>query len=361
MTNRMQGVDIARGIAIILVVFGHLIPLGFVYKFIFSFHMPLFFFFSGFCTTERIKEKKFAPYLLKKVVTLLIPCWIYVNLYFMIRLGSHDYFAQIKDNLLLYIIPQNEWFLPTLFGSSILLWLFSRIDNKIKSVEMQTIVYLLAFVICAGFANSPIICAKLGVLYPYLFFRFDHVFTCFCFQIAGFWLRNKLPQITDKKLELNFYSKILILFAGVLSLLYTRNNSLINICSSCYGKDYLLFFAVAFYWIAIIYLLSKTIYAETDYLRRILQFLGRYSLYIYIGQGLMIAGEAQILGTYSSLARKIGFITWDQIGADPYRGGAAYCIIILLVISGVLVATIKCKALLSSLITKIHLPRPVNG
>ena len=63
--NRILWVDASRGIAMLLVILGHCI--GSLndpgYKFILSFHMPLFFFLSGYCAK---KEEQFRPYLKKK-------------------------------------------------------------------------------------------------------------------------------------------------------------------------------------------------------------------------------------------------------------------------------------------------------
>ena len=42
--KRIEWIDIARGIGIILVILGH-IGIGKIGKFIYSFHIPLFFFF----------------------------------------------------------------------------------------------------------------------------------------------------------------------------------------------------------------------------------------------------------------------------------------------------------------------------
>jgi len=55
-TKRLDWIDIAKGIGIILVVLGHtLVPqvretgfAGFLWIFIYNFHMPLFFFLSGY-------------------------------------------------------------------------------------------------------------------------------------------------------------------------------------------------------------------------------------------------------------------------------------------------------------------------
>lgn len=73
--QRIQWVDIAKGIAIILMVLGHSsIPrqLG---HWIFSFHMPLFFIASGF--TTRWEKHNFAKFIHNKYTSILLPFTIY--------------------------------------------------------------------------------------------------------------------------------------------------------------------------------------------------------------------------------------------------------------------------------------------
>lgn len=53
MKKRIEWVDIAKGIAIMLMVIGHEVSNGLVYALIFSFHMPLFFILSGY-TSHRV-------------------------------------------------------------------------------------------------------------------------------------------------------------------------------------------------------------------------------------------------------------------------------------------------------------------
>ena len=48
MKNRISYIDIAKGIGIFLVIWGHIILSGPAYNIIYAFHMPLFFFLSGF-------------------------------------------------------------------------------------------------------------------------------------------------------------------------------------------------------------------------------------------------------------------------------------------------------------------------
>lgn len=84
--------DIAKGIGIILVVFGHSITQynnqvsgiwSVIYNFIYSFHMPFFFLISGILSTrlldKSIQEKKVS--IRKKAVRLLVP-YFFIGLLF---------------------------------------------------------------------------------------------------------------------------------------------------------------------------------------------------------------------------------------------------------------------------------------
>lgn len=53
--KRFEQIDIATGIVILLVVIGHLVPFnGYVFRLIFSFHMPYFFLKSGYFSKRKI-------------------------------------------------------------------------------------------------------------------------------------------------------------------------------------------------------------------------------------------------------------------------------------------------------------------
>lgn len=60
MKQRNETVDIAKGLGIVLVILGHLVVGdGLVSKWIFSFHMPLFYFLSGYVMNEFISSEKY--------------------------------------------------------------------------------------------------------------------------------------------------------------------------------------------------------------------------------------------------------------------------------------------------------------
>lgn len=67
--NRIAWIDVAKGIGILLVVFGHL-HIGLAVGIIYTFHMPLFFFLSGY--VHRI-QRGYASFFQKRSIHLLVP------------------------------------------------------------------------------------------------------------------------------------------------------------------------------------------------------------------------------------------------------------------------------------------------
>ena len=80
--TRVFFVDIARIYGVDLVFYGHIIesymkagsPVAAVhYKFVFSFHIPLFFILSGYIAKEHLSNIEFSLYLKNKVASRLVP------------------------------------------------------------------------------------------------------------------------------------------------------------------------------------------------------------------------------------------------------------------------------------------------
>lgn len=97
MTNRILFIDQLKGIAILLVVLGHVIGYNncedsFLWRFIYSFHIPLFMFVSGYVAQMRFQIESFGrnetfSYLTKKLRTLLLSMvtWGVVIPFFFLR------------------------------------------------------------------------------------------------------------------------------------------------------------------------------------------------------------------------------------------------------------------------------------
>lgn len=124
-TNRLRYIDFAKGVAILFVVMGHMVQYNLkgdsanvVFNFIYSFHMPLFFFLSGYVSAlkyEGICKKNALTFIKKKFLSLLVPffTWgIFFNL-LLSRFTISDCPLQLK--LLVMHPARGLWFLFTLF------------------------------------------------------------------------------------------------------------------------------------------------------------------------------------------------------------------------------------------------------
>ena len=109
--ERIEWVDIAKGIGILLVIFGHCVYLGkFAHNWIFSFHMPLFFVLSGLF----FKEMEMVPLIKKKLKQLVIPYVIFcfIGLLITLLIPAWRNFS-IKD-----ILRELYWGYPNSFNVS---------------------------------------------------------------------------------------------------------------------------------------------------------------------------------------------------------------------------------------------------
>lgn len=120
--RRNASVDIAKGLGILLVVFGHnwivQHDIGELYRIIFSFHMPLFFFLSGIFLSP---DKGFGQALRQRADSLLKPYFV-VLLLLALRYAipphavTGDYFLGMLYATGQSIVWIPLWFLPSLFA-----------------------------------------------------------------------------------------------------------------------------------------------------------------------------------------------------------------------------------------------------
>ena len=141
--QRDTAVDVLRGFGMLLVVVGHLYS-GPWTHYIYSFHMPLFFFLSGFCAARKERQEPFGQYVLKKCRTLLLPYVVFFFLSLLIIFflyhdkpsvwpGGLSVPAVLKALVLsggyliripLYNYPL--WYLPHLFAADLIFYWLRR-------------------------------------------------------------------------------------------------------------------------------------------------------------------------------------------------------------------------------------------
>lgn len=167
--NRIEWIDAAKGIAIILVVINHTHnPNPFLAKIISSFHLPLFFMISGYLFNFEKYKDNFVALVKNRFSRLLIPYFIWSCIYCaIIILFSRPSFLKVVNILFMSILygagtnpgahlPHNIvpigslWFLPCLFCSEIIFWflLVSTINlkNSYKILFFGLFAYIGAFI-----------------------------------------------------------------------------------------------------------------------------------------------------------------------------------------------------------------------
>lgn len=151
MKKRINYIDIARAFAMIFIVMGHTIVHSanchIIFKFLYSFHVQLFFIISGI--TFKIKEESFINFFKNKFIRIMIPYFVWAILfiipYLMFgnnvgeNLGTKGTF-ELKNILIniLYGVGKNSalkqntslWFLPALFSMEILYYFIIGYINK---------------------------------------------------------------------------------------------------------------------------------------------------------------------------------------------------------------------------------------
>ena len=125
-SNRLQWLDTAKGITILLMVLGHTSIPSVLSNFIWSFHMPLFFIASGWTTNW--EKTDFIGFTKRKIRTLLVPFFVYSLVVLLIQIlqGWVDFNHWIYNGWVAYAL----WFIPVLFLASLFAKLIYGIRNR---------------------------------------------------------------------------------------------------------------------------------------------------------------------------------------------------------------------------------------
>lgn len=140
--KRLQWLDIAKGITIILMVLGHTSLPKVVSDFIFAFHMPLFFIASGLTTNFNRGGQKY--FIINKLKKLMIPFAIYSAIvlclkFFLLSDEKHTFTHWLTFGWEGYAL----WFIPVLFLAIIIA---SIVINNTSSYSTMVCVFALTMV-----------------------------------------------------------------------------------------------------------------------------------------------------------------------------------------------------------------------
>ena len=264
-TNRIKSIDIAKAIGIFLIVLGHTLTFGNFRKFIYAFHVPLFFFLSGICFSKkdnvtflkRRLKSLYLPYIIMSFISILI--YIFWGRY----LGeSYDF--SILNNLfgMIYANPnlnnmqwnQPLWFLPCLF---IQLMIINVLENIIKNNKYKQVIRIL-FVIILTVLGYILSSMKI-----YLPLQLEAAMCMMIFTYLGIFVKENREKLTNSKLCKIFTNKkylYVVFFIATIGIccLLIFNNETISVMQDKYG-NYIFYFIASILMIIKVMILSKAI------------------------------------------------------------------------------------------------------
>lgn len=269
---RIEFIDLAKGICIILVVFGHcrVYPIDFGTN-LSHLRMPLYFFLSGIFFKDYGGVIKTT---LRKIDKLLIPFIFFfaVNVVLMVALNVINHkplpgFADFFENGRITIM--SLWFLLCLFWQSVLFTIAYRFTNNI---------YLIA---CASavFSIIGITLSKYGIILPmYL----DAALTFSPFFFMGFSFRKTDILVPNKMDKYNIPLAIVLLAAGA-AIGYLNGLTVVNyVFNQWEGNIGLHFLQSAIVVIAMIFV-CKTVKKLP-----LISYIGKFSIMILVMHGIYL-------------------------------------------------------------------------
>jgi len=287
MNKRIEYIDIARGIGILLVVLGHN-DFGYIslfgYKLIYSFHMPLFFFLSGFFFNPNLT---FIPFLKKRFHGLLKPYLVTIFLIYFMEISFHNmsFITAIRRIVksfygsALYIDWVQLWFLPHLFAVSLYAFLFFLLFGRWNNRYIRWVALVGTMILSSFYLQRfyPVTLTLFGGRYEMfgLPFSLDLVLLTGFFYILG----NEVRQAASEKVFENLYLLVgsgLTLLALV-SFFDAENDLALRIYDS-----YPINTVEAITGILFVLALSRQIEMRTNRLASLFKYFGEISLFILI-------------------------------------------------------------------------------
>lgn len=215
--ERIEWIDICKLSAIFLVVLLHFGTPSQVDDLVHIFHMPVFFFLSGFCFDE-VKHKSFVSYTISGIKKLIVPYILFAVFFYVI--WTFIYFVIMPDRCtslhkflvtllltntdpVLYLWGAVQWFLTSLFFTQLIFWLVCKV------VSNEYFRFLLSAAISVTY-----ICLFDHFGFVRLPLAFDTSIVSLCFYSAGHFCSKKklIDEMKVKSLAVQIPLLSVILF-----------------------------------------------------------------------------------------------------------------------------------------------------
>lgn len=196
-SGRVAWLDVARAIGIYAIFLGHFgETAGPAYRFVFQFHVPLFFFLSG-CAETYNKEEAVFGNLKRNVKTILLPAYFFAIISLMIYvINANADLTEVRiwGQLIIKGLVRNTylaaslWFLTCLFIAKSIFVLLKKMKKWYWLVAAGIFMFLLAEY---GMSPRPIDS-------PRYYYNLDSACYYMHFYIAGFLLYPRMKEWLEK-------------------------------------------------------------------------------------------------------------------------------------------------------------------
>lgn len=311
--NRIAWIDCLRGLGLILVVIGHMAMPRWIVTYIYGFHMPLFFFLSGYLYKYNISIK----WAVRKIDSLIIPYVLYCLIgVTVISCVKGDDVAHLVSLMYYGKGLGTEWFLLCLFMSELL----GALMLKVLGSGLGRA--LLGFFICVITG----VCISLLNLEQY--YMVNTVFPAAAFWLLGVVIAKS--NFIDRMDRAMVSIAVIILFVFSLLALY---NCRVNINGNKYG-NFLLFYFVAISAIIMLTLMFKRITPPINFLSIVgacslpimtlhvyIPMLVKKIFYWSVGIDIDDCGALIRLGARASFILLLAILTWLVTRYLPIMAG----------------------------------------
>lgn len=304
MTQRIKYFDQMKGIAILLVVIGHVVQFSFGYNpsdvvnMLSIFHMPIFFYISGYLAYKNadMNWKEQGRRLLQKTEQLFIPLIVVGGMYCVLKGNGFVQWAMSGFG--------GYWFLYSLAVLTVLFLLYEQLARKASKWYLYVGLWLIPYAIFM-LLKIKHIAAEGGNLVPV-----DNMVTYYRYYLIG-WLCHKYAPINRFLLE----NKVVYALAFVAYLLQWY---------FCERHNMVLIFAGGMGAIIVLQNWFNSQNAESISMR-LLSYLGRNSLSIYVFHYFFIPNVSNVIHDFLQVGNPfIWMLTFAVLLSIPITAAAYF-------------------------------------
>lgn len=210
--NRIDWIDMAKGYGMLAVIIAHIVYSGPLHEWIYTFHMPLFFFLSGYVFSNKDKFdlfiKKKAKSLLIPYFTLGIPMVAFKVLYSLYqKTFTIDSTIELVKNFVFQKRLWTLWYIACLFFLNVIFYLITKFAKK--NISKAVIVIAMAFIGLVYYKSG-------GLPLPW---NIDACFMAIPFFFGGFVLKENSSKI-DNLLSQTKNKIMLFLAFGLINVVF---------------------------------------------------------------------------------------------------------------------------------------------